>query len=389
MYLKNDPQKNFLPTQYRRDAELVVRHTYLAEQFADYAEIFAQIALVIEKGDFTLGEVVDFLEEELCEFLGVENVVSVGSGTDAIYLSLRALGIGYGDQVIVPSFTFYATAGAIIKAGATPVFCDVGLDGNIRVEDVQKALAVCSSCKAIVPVHWTGRPVDVKGITEFAADHRLSVVYDACHALGATIDGASVASYGNTAAFSFHPLKNLNVWGDGGFIATNDFDISQRLRLLRNHGLVGRDVCVEFGVNSRLDTIQAVVARHMLRKLPSINEARIKNSHFLDSKLSLIDNISIPERHSNITEVFHLYSFRAERRKDLIKELINKGIDAKVHYPVPLHQQPAGKGFVLDDIDLINSEKLAATSISLPVHEFVTPEQLEEMLGIIKNFYAE
>jgi dTDP-4-amino-4,6-dideoxygalactose transaminase len=380
--------RNFLLEQYQCDSSLSVRHTYLQEQFSDYRSIFEDIAAVIEAGDYTLGRMVDVLERELCEYLEVENVVSVGSGTDAIYLSLRAIGIGHGDQVLVPSYTFYATAGAVVKTGATPVFCDVGLDGNVRVEDLERALLHAAQCKAIVPVHWTGRPVDINGITNFSENHEIGVVYDACHAIGAHIRGSSIASKGDTSAFSFHPLKNLNVWGDGGFIATEDADLATKLRILRNHGLVDREKCVEFGVNSRLDTVQAVVASHLLKKLPDITAARINNAMYLDQRLKDISELQLSVRDPTIKEVFHLYSFRANRRDDLAKYLREKGIDAKVHYPIPLHKQPAAERYLVAGMDYSNSEELAAKTVSLPVHEFVTEQQLSEMVQLIKKFYA-
>lgn len=379
---------NFLPYQYEADAPLSVRHSYLQEQFSDYRIIFEKIASVIEAGDYTLGRMVDLLEAELCEYLEVNNVVSVGSGTDAIYLSLRAHGVGHGDQVLVPSYTFYATAGAVVKTGASPVFCDVGPDGNVRVSDLEGALAYAPRCKAIVPVHWTGRPVDVTEVSKFAAGNGLSVIYDACHAVGAYVGGLPVAAQGCASAFSLHPLKNLNVWGDGGFIATGNSELANKLKIMRNHGLIDRDTCIEFSVNSRLDTVQAAVASHLLKKLPEITAARINNAQQLDRQLEDIGELQIVDRDPNIKEVFHLYSFRADRRDHLAKYLREKGIDAKVHYPIPLHKQPAAAPYLIHGIDYSNSEDLAASTISLPVHEFVTERQLNEMALLIKSFYA-
>ena len=380
--------RNFLPNQYDGDELLSVKHSYLREQFADYREIFEDVAQIVQAGDYTLGRTVDVLEKELAEYLQVSEVVSVGSGTDAIYLSLRALGVSADDEVILPSYTFYATAGAVVKTGASPVFCDVGSDGNVRAEDIQKALERSPRCRAIVAVHWTGRPVDISAIERFALEFSIPVVYDACHAIGAYRHGTSVASAGIASAFSFHPLKNLNVWGDGGFVATDDSVFADKIRLLRNHGLIDRNTCAEFGVNSRLDTIQAVVARHLLKKLPAITEARIKNATYLDSRLAEISEIEIPERYSYLKEVFHLYSFMASSRDALINHLRADGIDAKMHYPIPLHRQPAAARYLKQELSYPNSDRLSATTVSLPVHEFVTERDLVHMVKSVKNFYG-
>lgn len=249
---------NFLPEQYKTTGELAINHNYLKQQFADYEVILEKMKTVIARGDFTLGEVVDNFETDFKEILKAKHAIGVGSGTDALFLSMKALGVGEGDEVITTPFTFYATIGAIVTAGARPVFVDILDDYNIDPAAVEQAIT--PRTKAILPVHWAGKPCHMRAIREVAEKHDLYIVEDACHAIAAQYHGEAAGTLGDLGCFSFHPLKNLNVWGDGGIVVTNSDKLADRLRLLRNHGLRGRDECLNFAYNSRLDTIQAVVA---------------------------------------------------------------------------------------------------------------------------------
>jgi dTDP-4-amino-4,6-dideoxygalactose transaminase len=331
--------QNFLPEQYKNDSEASINHNYLREQFADCDDILAKIREVVVRGDFTLGCEVDELEREYADLCGASHAVAVGSGTDALLLSLKAAGVTEGDEVITTPFTFYATVGAIVTAGGTPVFVDVGDDYNI--DAAQIASKISKNTKAIVPVHWSGRPCEMDVIESVAEKHGIPVVIDACHAICAAYKGRKVGELGTASCFSFHPLKNLNVWGDGGIVTTNSTHIANQLRLLRNHGLVSRDRCQIFAYNSRLDTIQAVIARHMLYKIAHITESRIANAAYFDAQLAGMAGIKLPERRADIREVFHLYSVLCEDRDGLQRFLLGKGIDAKIHYPTPMHLQPA------------------------------------------------
>ena len=203
--------KNFYPKQYAHDDALSIKHNYLAEQFSDKDEILSKIAEVVERGDYTLGQAVDSFESEYAERVGVKHAIGVGSGTDALFLSMKALGINEGDEVITTPFTFYATIGAIVTAGARPVFVDVSDDFNIDVEKI--ASAVTDRTKAIVPVHWSGKPCQMDAMQEVSNRFGLDIVEDACHAIDATFDGKAAGSFGKSGCFSMHPLKNLNVWG--------------------------------------------------------------------------------------------------------------------------------------------------------------------------------
>jgi dTDP-4-amino-4,6-dideoxygalactose transaminase len=341
---------------------------------------------VVERGDFTLGEEVDLFEREFASLSGVKFAVGVGSGTDALFLSLKAHGIEPGDEVITTPFTFYATIGAIVTAGAKPIFVDAGEDFNINHSLIESKIT--NKTKAIMPVHWSGRPCDMDQIIEIGARKNIPIISDACHAIKAEYKGNKIGGLGDVACFSFHPLKNLNVWGDGGIVATNSDEVATKLRLLRNHGLVSRDQCQVFAYNSRLDTIQAVIARHMLEKIESITESRINNAHYFDEALSSISQISIPSRDSFIKEVFHLYAIVCEDRDGLQKYLNQNGVDAKIHYPVPMHLQPAARylGHKLGDFP--TAERLAKNTISLPVHEFITKADCDRVIKLIRGFYG-
>lgn len=376
---------NFLPRQYDRDQLLSIKHNYLTEQFSDYKEILSKIENVILNNDFTLGREVDNFEKSICDLIGTKSCIAVGSGTDAIRLSLLALGIKPGDEVITTPFTFHATIGAIATTGAKPVFVDCDEDFNISTSKIAKAIT--PKTKAIVPVHWAGRPVDPTSLKEISLSNSIPIIEDACHAILAHRDGVNAGAIGKTGCFSLHPLKNLNAWGDGGFICTNDMELDAKLRLMRNHGLENRDSCVLFGFNSRLDTIQAVVANHLLMKLPKLTNKRINNAQMLDDKLKGVDGIKIPDRTSNIHEVFHLYSFQAEKRDALAEFLIENQIDAKKHYPIPMHLQKAARYLGYKEGDFPIAERLAQNTISLPIHEFIEPEQIIIMSELIRRFY--
>jgi dTDP-4-amino-4,6-dideoxygalactose transaminase len=376
---------SFLPRQYESTGALEINHNYLPNQFADYDQILAKIGEVVRNGDFTLGREVDRLEDEFAAIMGARHGIGLGSGTDALLLSLKVLGVDKGDEVITTPYTFFATVGAIVTAGARPVFVDIGEDYNIDPAKIEAAIT--PRTKAILPVHWSGKPCNMDPIMEVAARRKLGVVEDACHAVKATYRGRGAGVLGTVGCFSFHPLKNLNVWGDGGIATTNSDEVAARLRLLRNHGLLNRDECAVFAYNSRLDTVQAVVARHLLQKLEQITESRIANAAHFDRLLGGISGISVPKRESWIKQVYHLYIVRAERRDELQKFLVSNGVDAKVHYPIPMHLQPAAKEFGYRPGDFPVCEATVKSVLSLPVHEFITPAQQERTADLIRTFY--
>ena len=379
-------KNNFLIKQYISDKKMRIRHNYLSEQFNNSKEIFKSINKIVKFNDFTLGRYVDFFEREFCKYQKVKYAVGVGSGTDAIFLSLKALGIKDGDEIITPTYSFYATAGAIATAGAKPIFVDIKDDLNIDEDQIEKKIT--KKTKAIVPVHWSGRICNMKKILRLAKKYNLHVVEDACHAILAHDDKKKYAgNFGITGCFSMHPLKNLNVWGDGGIIATNNKKIYEKLKLMRNHGLISRDNCKIYGYNSRLDTIQAAVALKMIKQINFITNSRIKNANYLNEKLQSIKQIKLIKEQKKYKSVYHLYQFYCEKRNQLNNFLRSNKIDSKIHYPKPLHLHDAAKKYKYYKGQFKNAEKLSKKVISIPVHEFVSKKQLDFMINKIQKFY--
>ncbi len=382
--------KNFLPKQYLKDKLFKIKHNYLSEQFKDYNLIFKELKKVIKSNDFTLGKNVDKFENKIKKLLKSKYVISVGSGTDAIMLSLKCIGVREGDEVITTPYTFYATIGAIVTLGAKPVFVDICDDYNIDPSKIEKRIT--KKTKAILPVHWSGRICNMQDIQKIARKYKLKVIEDSCHGILAEYKRRLAGNFGDMGCFSLHPLKNLNVWGDGGFIITNNKNYYKKLMLLRNHGLISRNVNKIFGYNSRLDTIQATVALHLLKKIRYITNKRISNAKYLDSNLKNISQIILKKRQKNLKEVFHLYEFRVINkniRNKLLNYLQKNGIDAKIHYPIPMHLQPAAKQYKYKNGDFPICEKISRSTISLPVHEFVNKKQLFFITRKIKDFFYE
>jgi dTDP-4-amino-4,6-dideoxygalactose transaminase len=380
----------FLLKQYANDRNLKIKHNYLTNQFKDYKIIFKEIEKLILSNEFTLGSPVGIFEKKIKTLLKSKYVISVGSGTDALMLSLKCLGVKDGDEVITTPYTFYATIGAIVTAGAKPIFVDTKEDYNINADEIEKKIT--KKTKAIMPVHWSGRICDMDKIKKISKKYKLPIVEDACHAILATRKKKLAGNFGDMGCFSLHPLKNLNVWGDGGFILTNNKDYYNKLMLLRNHGLISRNINKIFGYNSRLDSIQAIVGIHLLKKIKNITKNRIKNSHYLDKKLSKNQNLVLKERKGFLREVFHLYEFRVKNcllRDKLVDFLRGSKIDAKIHYPVPMHLQPASKFYGYKNGDFPVTENIAKSTISLPVHEFISRKQLDKMIKKIEEFYNE
>jgi len=309
-------KKNFLINQYLADKKMSIKHNYLSEQFQNSQKIFNLIRDTVKFNDFTLGRYVEKFEKKFCKYQKVKYSVGVGSGTDAIFLSLKALGIKEGDEVITPAYSFYATSGAIVAAGAKPVFVDIKDDMNIDEDKIEKKIT--KKTKAILPVHWSGRICNMKKIIKIAKKFKLFIVEDACHAILAHDNKKRYAgNFGITGCFSMHPLKNLNVWGDGGIIATNNKTIYKKLKLLRNHGLISRDNCKVYGYNSRLDTVQAAVGLEMIKKINYITKTRIENAEYLNLRLKNNNNIRLIKEPKNYRSVFHLYQFFCKKRNGL------------------------------------------------------------------------
>mgnify|MGYP001295473796 CR=1 FL=1 len=364
----------------------MVPYSYLDRQFVDLERYLAAIRQVVETGDFTLGQPVREFEERFAKLCGLPYAVGVGSGTDAIIMSLEMLGIGKGDEVITAPNTFIATVGAIVATGARPVFVDIDQEFNIRVDAIEAALT--HRTKAIVPVHWGGTPADMSAIMDIAAHHNLAVVEDAAQAILASINEKPVGSWGNAVAFSLHPLKNLNVWGDGGVIMTRSAEFAEKLRLHRNHGLSTRDDVEVFGRNSRLDSIQAAVGNVLIEQTEAITQQRILNAGRYDDAFAKIsDCIELPPRRPHVKQVYHLYLMMVENRDELLRTLNANGIEAKVHYPVPLHLQRAAAGLGYKVGDFPVCERYCSKVLTLPVHQHLTEDEIDHVISAVVRFY--
>ena len=376
----------YIYQQYEKDKNFKIKHNYLSEQFNEIDDILADISKVVERNAFTFGEEIEIFENKFASKINSKFCISVSSGTMAITLALKALDIGPGDEVIAPSFTFHATIGAIAATGARPVLADVSKDFNIDPKSIQTKIS--NKTRAIIVVHWSGRICDMNEIKKLIKEDNISIIEDACHAFMASADNEFAGNIGDFGCFSLHPLKNINVWGDGGMIVTSDYNKYKKIQLLRNHGLIDRDRMEMFGFNARLDTIQAVVGNHFLSKIDNIIYRRIENAIYLDEKLKNIGEIKLPARSPNIKETFQLYVGLYEKRDLLLDFLQTKGIDAKIHYPIPMHLQKPLQKIGYKKGDFPESEYLAKNTLSLPVHEFVKKEDLDYMIKNIKKFYS-
>lgn len=364
-----------------------VPYSYLKRQFAEVDAYLEDIRGVVRGGDFTLGDAVKEFEKRFADLCGLPYAIGVASGTDALILSLKVLGIGVGDEVITAPNTFVSTVGAITMTGARPVFVDNNDEYNIDVDQIEAAIT--PRTKAIVPVHLTGNPADMPAIMAIAQRHGLVVVEDAAQAILASIDGQHVGAWGETAAFSLHPLKNLNIWGDGGVIVTRSLELQEKLKVFGNNGLVTRDKAVVFGHNSRLDSIQAVVANRLMDRVHDITEKRIDNAVRFDEAFEdLAEHITVPPRRRGVRQVFHTYMVRVTNRDALLSYLLENGIRAKVHYPIPVHLQEAAAHLGSRPGDFPVCEGHSRTIISLPVHQHLTPEELAYTIMHVRRFYT-
>ncbi len=385
--MKKEVDPNFLVKQYDATNPIKINHSYLREQFEDYKQIFERLEqLVAVDTDYTLGRPVAEFEESIRRVVKTNYALGVNSGTDALFLSLKALGIKRGDEVITVPYTFFATTGAIAQTDAVPVYVDIGEDYNLNPDLKEKVIS--PRTKAILPVHWSGNPCDMDAIMDIAKRKGLHVVEDACQAIGARYKDRPVGSFGDAAAFSMHPLKNLNVWGDGGFLTTNSKELYDQISLLRNHGLKNRNESVVYGYNSRLDSVQAIVASQKLKSLEHITSSRIRNADFYDTLLGDIPQVTIPKRDINKKQVYHLYIIKVQDRDSLQQHLINKGIDAKVHYPIPLHLQEATRNLGYKKGDFPVAESICDSILSLPVHEYLKTEDQKYVASKIIEFYS-
>jgi len=347
------------------------------------AELDAAIERVIARSAFIGGEEVQQFEREFAAFCAVKACVGVGNGTDALYLTLRALGIGAGDEVITVAHTFIATAEAISLTGARPVFVDIR-EETMLMDPGKLEAAITPRTKAIVPVHLYGQPCEMDRILDVARRHQLKVVEDAAQAHGARWRGKRAGSLGDVACFSFYPGKNLGALGDGGAVVSNNEALIQRIRMLANHGRLEKYTHEMEGVNSRLDGLQAALLRVKLKHLDRWNTAR---QRYAAAYLQVLgeSGARLPVVHPEAESVWHLFVVRVAERERFQTRLKERGIATGVHYPLPLHLQPAYKRLNLPKGSLPVSEKVCAEVVSLPIYAELTEAQLARVAEAVRS----
>jgi aminotransferase EvaB len=364
-----------------------VPFNYLPRQFADPEPYISEWRKLVASSEFTIGPFVEAFEAKFARYVGAKHCVSTNNGTDALMLALRAAGVGPGDEVITVCNTFYATVGAIVAIGAKPAFVDC--NERLQMDPGQLAAAVTSKTRAILPVHWAGASPDINQILEIGAAHNLVVVEDACPAVGAYIQGKHAGTFGKLGAFSMHPLKPLNVMGDGGMVVTDDDAAAEWMRRYRNHGMVDRDHVDMWGVNMRLQPFQAIVGSRVLDTVADLVKARAVNARRLDAGFRLLPEfVRVPSRCPDHVEAHQLYMACFQRRDELLRFLISREIEAKVHYPVPLHLQKAALGLGYKRGDFPVGERQVDELITIPAHQFIDSEQIDFVLESIRTFYV-
>lgn len=357
----------------------------LAAQYRAIREdIDPAIQRVLDKTSFILGEEVRDFEAAFARYTGAEGAVGVASGTAALELAFRALGLGPGDEIITTAHTFIATAEAISNVGARPVFADIEADTyNIDPEHVEEL--VNERTRAILPVHLYGRPARLDALSTIARRHGLMLVEDAAQAHGAEIDGVRVGSIGDAACFSFYPGKNLGAYGDAGAVTSNDPALLDRIRRLRDHGRTTKYEHAEIGYAERMDALQAAILSAKLPHLERWTEARRAHARRYGDLLAGLP-LTLPAETAD-RHVFHLYVIRVERRDELLRHLADHGIAAGVHYPIPLHRQPAYLDLGYGAVRLPRTEQAAAEILSLPMYPELEAEQQSHVANVIRSFY--
>jgi dTDP-4-amino-4,6-dideoxygalactose transaminase len=348
-------------------------------------EVEAAMDGLISGQQFILGPAVRKLEAEIAEYCGTRFAVGVASGSDAILLSLMALGVGEGDEVVTTPYTFFSTVSSITRLGARPVFVDIDpITYNIEPEGVLRAFTERS--KAVIPVHLFGQSADMDPICAAAGERGVAVVEDACQAIGALYRERRVGSIGVAGCFSFFPSKNLGGFGDGGMVTTDDEELAKRLESLRVHGSREKYYHDFVGLNSRLDALQAVVLSVKLGHLDVWNEQRRRNAGYYSERLGGIAGISVPLEAGYNKSVFNQYVIRAERRDDLMRRLREKGIGCEVYYPLPLHMQSCFAYVGASEGDFPVAERAARETLALPVYPELPIEQMDYVVEVIAGF---
>jgi dTDP-4-amino-4,6-dideoxygalactose transaminase len=362
----------------------------LSEQYQGLrSEVLEVLDQVMGSSRFILGDNVKKLEQDIAKFSNVAHGIGVGNGSDAIHIALQALGIGPGDEVITTTFTFFATGGAIVRVGATPVYVDIDPE-TFNIDPVKVEEAITEKTKAIIPVHLYGQMADMETLAKIAEKHNLVIVEDAAQAIGAKQNGKSVGELSSAATYSFFPTKNLGAYGDGGMIVTNNDDVAEKTGVIRVHGSKPKYYHHVLGYNSRLDELQAAVLNVKFPHLEEWGELRRQKAenytHLLNETLG--DLVKTPVEKEGNYHVFHQYTIRVEKRDELQKFLNEQGVQTMIYYPLPLHLQPVFENLGYKKGDLPVAEKAANEALSLPMFPELKTEQQEYVVAKIAEFYG-
>lgn len=340
---------------------------------------------VMHHGQFILGREVELFEKKMAQYLDAENSIGVANGSDALLLSLLALGIGNGDEVIVPGFTFFATAGSVSRSGATPVFVDVAPD-DYNIDPEQIRANITAKTKAIIPVHLFGMPAAMEAILKIAREHDLAVIEDCAQALGSTCDGQPVGTLGDTGCFSFFPAENLGAFGDGGMVVTNRPELAEAIRVLRVHGAKQKYFHERLGFNSRLDALQAALLK---AKLPYLNQwirlRRIIAANYR-RELEVITQIKLPVDSEDHT--YNQFTIVTEKRDELRQFLKENGVETGIYYPLALHLQPVYRHLKYKEGSLPVSERLTKQVLSLPIFPELAEKEQAYVVHQIRQFFT-
>jgi dTDP-4-amino-4,6-dideoxygalactose transaminase len=355
----------------------------VAQYHSIKSEIDAAVQSTLESGHFILGPAVSKFEESIAGYLGMNHAVGVASGTDALVLALRAFDIGAGDEVIVPAYTFFATAGTVMSVGAKPVFVDIDLESyQIDVKQIEECIT--PKTKAIIPVHLQGHPADMDPIREIARAHGLKVIEDNAQGFGAEYKGKKTGSLGDIGCLSFFPTKNLGAFGDGGMVVTNDPVLAERMRMLRTHGWKKKYYSEEVGYNSRLDALQAAILQAKFPYVDAWNEKRRELAHRYTERLAPL-GVATPVEREWGKHVYHLYIIRSKKRDELQAFLKQKGIASEVYYPLPPHLSVPCRRFGYKEGDFLHAELAARQTLALPLYPELTESQQDEVIAAVRE----
>jgi dTDP-4-amino-4,6-dideoxygalactose transaminase len=359
----------------------------LQRQAQSYRDAFqASFADLLGKADFIGGAAVGQFEQAFARYCGAQHCVGVGNGTDALYLIFKALGLQPGDEVITSTMSFIATAEIFAPLGVKVVFADID-PCTYTLDAAQVARFITDKTKALLPVHLYGQPADLTALQQLADQHGLYLIEDAAQAHGAKFAGQRIGSWGTAAAFSFYPGKNLGAFGDGGGITTNDAELAHKIRMLANHGRLTKYEHAVEGINSRLDTLQAAILLTKLGHLDAWNARRIEIAAFYHTALSNISDLKLPQLGANRSHVYHLYVVQTAQRDALLQFLNAQGIQAAIHYPIPLHLQPAFAHLGYQAGAFPHAETLSQQCLSLPICPELTMAEAEDVVKAVKAFF--